>query len=64
MLQTRFSQIAQAAAGASLVPGPASGGKTASRPRSETATKGSSAGKKPASTSTRQRAAPAKRRAS
>jgi hypothetical protein len=64
MLQNSFSQIAQAAAGASLVPGPASGGKTASRPRSETATKGSSAGKKPASTSTRQRAAPAKRRAS
>ena len=64
MLQNSFSQIAQAAAGASLVPGTASGGKTASRSRSKTATKGGSAGKKPASTSTRQRAAPAKRRAS
>lgn len=64
MLQNSFSQIAQAAAGAALVPGPASGGKTANSSRSKTATKGGSAGKKPASTSTRQRAAPAKRRAS
>ena len=64
MLQNSFSQIAQAAAGAALVPGPASGGKTASGSRSKTATQGGAAGKKPASTGTRQRAAPAKRRAS
>jgi hypothetical protein len=64
MLQNSFSQIAQAAASASLVPGLASGGKPASGSRPKTATKSASTVKKPASASKRQRAAPAKRRAS
>jgi hypothetical protein len=68
MLQNSFSQIAQAAAGASLVPGLAPGDKKATRSRAKTAAKGSTAGKKPASAGTgagtRKRAAPARRRAS
>ncbi len=64
MLQNSFSQIAQAAASASLVPGLAAGSKSASGARPKTATKGGSVSKKPASASKRQRAAPAKRRAS
>jgi hypothetical protein len=68
MLQNSFSQIAQAAAGASLMPGLATGDKKATRSRAKTAAKGSTAGKKPASAGTRagprKRAAPARRRAS
>lgn len=68
MLQNSFSQIAQAAAGAALVPGLAAGGKPASRSRSKTAAKAGPASKKPASAGTRagtqKSAAPARRRAS
>ena len=68
MLQNSFSQIAQAAAGASLMPGLTPGDKKATRSRAKTAAKGGTAGKKPASAGTgagtRKRAAPARRRAS
>ncbi len=64
MLQNSFSQIAQAAASASLLPGLAAGDKTPTRSRAKSAAKGGTAGKKPAAANTRQRAAPAKRRAS
>jgi hypothetical protein len=68
MLQNSFSQIAQAAAGASLVRGLAPDDKKPTRSRAKTAAKGGTADKKPASAGTgagtRKRAAPARRRAS
>jgi hypothetical protein len=68
MLQNSFSQIAQAAAGASLVPGLVPSDKQPTRSRSKTAAKGGLAGKKPTAAGTRagtqKRAASAKRRAS
>ena len=68
MLQNSFSQIAQAAAGASLVRGLAPDDKKPTRSRATTEAKGGTAGKKPASAGkgagTRKRAAPARRRAS
>jgi hypothetical protein len=68
MLQNSFSQIAQAAAGASLVPGLAPGDKNATRSRAKTAAKGGPAGKKPAPAGTRagtrKPAASARRKAS
>jgi hypothetical protein len=68
MLQNSFSQIAQAAAGASLVPGLAPSDRKSTGSRAKTAAKVGPAGKKPASAGTRagtqKRATPAKRRAS
>ncbi len=65
MLQNSFSQIAQAAASASLVPGLAPAGKKATRSRSKPAAKGGTAAKKPASAgnraATQKRTTPARR---